>query len=71
MTHAKKGKTVMNEYERAESLKHCKWVDQVIEHAPWIIDQDFLDKHEVGNLIHLVRYSESMHQRFNSFILSD
>lgn len=25
-----KGKTVMDQKERAESVKHCKWVDQVI-----------------------------------------
>lgn len=47
LTHAKKGKTVMNAEERGESLRHCKWVDEVIENAPWIVDQPFLDKHKV------------------------
>ena len=32
-----KGKTVMTEDERAESVRHCKWVDQVICPCPWII----------------------------------
>ena len=36
LTHSKKGKTVMNAYERAESLRHCKWVDEVIENAPYV-----------------------------------
>ncbi|OMJ07603.1 putative choline-phosphate cytidylyltransferase [Smittium culicis] len=37
-TNTKKGKTVMFERERYESLRHCRWVDEVVEDAPWIID---------------------------------
>lgn len=48
ITHKMKGKTVMNMNERAESVRHCKWVDEVIEHAPWIIDEEFLLKHKVS-----------------------
>ncbi|KAF0493536.1 choline-phosphate cytidylyltransferase [Gigaspora margarita] len=51
-TNKKKGKTVLNERERAESLRHCKWVDEVIEHAPWIVDQEFLDKHNIDYVAH-------------------
>ena len=47
-THLKKGKTVMNGKERAGSLMHCRWVDEVIEHAPWVITQEFIDKHDVS-----------------------
>lgn len=47
LTHRYKGKTVMNDKERYESVRHCKWVDQVVEDAPWIVDQEFLDKHQV------------------------
>jgi cytidyltransferase-like protein len=36
-THAIKGRTVMDEKQRAESLRHCKWVDEVIEHPPWVV----------------------------------
>lgn len=37
----------MNDAERAESLRHCRWVDEVIEDAPWVLDQSFLDRHKV------------------------
>lgn len=33
-----KGQNVMNEIERVEIIKHCKWVDKVILPCPWIID---------------------------------
>lgn len=33
---------------RYESLKHCKWVDEVVEEAPWVVDEAFIAKHQVG-----------------------
>jgi choline-phosphate cytidylyltransferase len=42
----------MTDKERYESLRHCKWVDEVIEDAPWIITQEFLDKHEIDYVAH-------------------
>ena len=29
---------------RYESLRHCKWVDEVVRDAPWVISQEFLEK---------------------------
>lgn len=52
LTQSKKGMTVFNETERAESLRHCKWVDEVVENAPWIIDQEFLDAHKIDFVAH-------------------
>ena len=31
-----KGKQVMTHFERQETLKHCKWVDEIICPCPWI-----------------------------------
>ncbi|CAA0839712.1 Choline-phosphate cytidylyltransferase 2 [Striga hermonthica] len=52
VTHKYKGKTVMTESERYESLRHCKWVDEVIPHAPWVINHEFLDKHHIDYVAH-------------------
>ncbi|KAF2076618.1 hypothetical protein CYY_002104 [Polysphondylium violaceum] len=52
ITHKLKGKTVMNHQERAESLRHCKWVDEVVENAPWIVTQEFIDQHNIDFVAH-------------------
>ncbi|URD89487.1 Choline-phosphate cytidylyltransferase [Musa troglodytarum] len=52
ITHRYKGNTVMTESERYESLRHCRWVDEVIPDAPWIITQEFLDKHKIDYVVH-------------------
>ncbi|XP_058723399.1 choline-phosphate cytidylyltransferase 1-like [Vicia villosa] len=51
-THKYKGKTVMTEAERYESLRHCKWVDEVIPDVPWVINQEFIDKHQIDYVAH-------------------
>ncbi|CAG8562627.1 495_t:CDS:2 [Paraglomus occultum] len=51
-THARKGKTVLTEDERVESVRHCRWVDEVIPNAPWIIGEEFLEKHQIDFVAH-------------------
>ncbi|KAL1820987.1 hypothetical protein DCAR_0417358 [Daucus carota subsp. sativus] len=52
ITHKFKGKTVMTESERYESLRHCKWVDEVVPDAPWVLSEEFLDKHRIDYVAH-------------------
>jgi len=52
VTHQHKGKTVLTEEERYESVRHCRWADEVIEDAPWVITQEFLDKHIIDFVAH-------------------
>ena len=51
-THARKGLTVMTDQERAETLRHCKWVDEVIENAPWCITPEFVEEHNIDYVAH-------------------
>ncbi|KAM0673121.1 choline-phosphate cytidylyltransferase [Gurleya vavrai] len=51
-THKNKGKTVLTDGERYETVKHCKYVDEVVEKAPWVLTQDFIEKHKIDLIAH-------------------
>lgn len=51
-TQRVKGKTVMTESERAESVRHCRWVDEVICPSPWLLTPDFLTEHQIDYVCH-------------------
>ena len=42
-TFKEKGKTIMTEEERSESVRHCKWADEVVFPGPWIPNIKFLN----------------------------
>ena len=47
-----KGKPLMNEHERAESVRNCKWVDRVICPCPWVSTLEFLDEQGIDFICH-------------------
>lgn len=51
-THKRKGLTVLSGKERAETVRHCKWVDQVVESCPWIVTPEFLEEHQIDYVAH-------------------
>ncbi|XP_072370053.1 choline-phosphate cytidylyltransferase B isoform X3 [Scyliorhinus torazame] len=52
LTHEYKGFTVMNEIERYDALRHCRYVDEVIRDAPWTLSPEFLEKHKIDFVAH-------------------
>ncbi|GLV41614.1 Phosphocholine cytidylyltransferase 1 [Carabus blaptoides fortunei] len=52
LTHDRKGRTVMNEEERYEAVRHCRYVDEIVQDAPWELDDEFLEKHKIDFVAH-------------------
>lgn len=51
-THRRKGLTVLSARERAETVRHCRWVDEVVEDCPWIVTPAFLTAHNIDYVAH-------------------
>lgn len=51
-THTKKGRTVMNERERYEAVRHCRYVDEIVTDAPWSYTDEFIAKNKIDFVAH-------------------
>lgn len=53
LTNRFKGKTVCNEVERYDAVRHCRYVDEVIIDSPWLTTPEFIEKYQVRYCIAL------------------
>lgn len=42
----------MNEIERYEAVRHCRYVDEIVQDAPWEVDEEYLTKHKIDFIAH-------------------
>lgn len=47
-----KREPIMSHDERCESLRHCRWVDEVYPNAPWMITEDFIQEMNIDYVAH-------------------
>lgn len=52
LTHRYKGPVVVPEAWRYDRVRHCRYVDEVIRDAPWVLDLEFLIKHKIDFVAH-------------------
>ena len=53
-----KGKSILNMEERVASVSGCRYVDEVVPDAPWIIDRAWIKKHKIDLVVHGDDYSQ-------------
>ena len=56
-----KGRTVMNQEERYEAVRHCRYVDELVTDAPWTLTDEFLTKHKVRSLGNVIANVKTQH----------
>ena len=56
----KLGPTISSEQERIEMVKQCKWVDEVLPKAPWVITEGYFKI-----------YLEFLHQQNIDYVCHD
>lgn len=52
VTGLNKRKPILTMEERVASVAGCRWVDEVLPNAPWIIDRAWIDEHDIHLVVH-------------------
>jgi len=59
-----KRKPILTLEERIASVSACRYVDEVISHAPLVVTDEYLDKHKIDVVIHGDDFDEEIIRRF-------
>ena len=58
MVAAHKRSTILNMRERIASVIGCRYVDEVVADAPWVLDRSWIEKHNIHLVVHGDDYSQ-------------
>ena len=47
-----KRKPVLSLEERSKVIKSCRYVDEVVENAPLVITEEFINEHDISYVVH-------------------
>ena len=47
LTHKYKGFTVLTDEERYDAVSHCRYVDEIVRDAPWVVTPEHLKRYKV------------------------
>ena len=61
---------IMNMEERVASAAGCRYVDEVVPDAPWIIDLAWIEKHRIDLVVHGDDYSQEQIKSFYNVPIS-
>ncbi|MCH7671378.1 MAG: adenylyltransferase/cytidyltransferase family protein [Proteobacteria bacterium] len=57
-----KRRPIQTMQERLASVANCRYVDEVIPDAPWIFDPSWIEKYDIGLVVHGDDYSAEKRQ---------
>ena len=58
LTHKYKGFTVLSDEERYDAVSHCRYVDEIVRDAPWVVTPEHLKRYKVFiNRVRSVSYA--------------
>ena len=63
-----KRKPIIEEDQRYEIVRSCRYVDEVIEDAPLVITRSFIEQHGIGCVIHVDDISTEMKRQHHEAI---
>ncbi len=58
VVQASKWKPILNMEERVACVAGCRYVDEVVPDAPWIIDRAWIKKHNIDLVVHGDDYAQ-------------
>ncbi|KAG6844296.1 hypothetical protein H0H87_008077 [Tephrocybe sp. NHM501043] len=71
LVRSHKAQGIMTHAERLEAARHCRWVDEIVAEAPWVIDEEFIRKHEIDYVAHDESpYASADHDDVYSYVKS-